>query len=50
MIRGNSESWVFAEGNYQGPGNITQGWLQESNLGVYDNESRAITASKAMDL
>jgi hypothetical protein len=50
VIRGNSESWVFVEGNYQGPGNINQGWLHESTLGIYDNESRAITASKTMNL
>jgi hypothetical protein len=49
-IRGNSAFWVLAEGNYQGPGNVTQGWLQETTVDIYDNESRAMTASKAMNL
>jgi len=46
----NSVSWVLAEGNYGGPGPVSRGWLQESVLNVFDNESRAITASKAMTL
>ena len=56
IIRGKPESWVLAEGNYQGStgtrgaGASSQGWLQESTLDVYDNESRAKTASKAMNL
>ena len=37
--RTNPESWVFAEG----------GWLVEAALDIYDNESRANTASKAMN-
>jgi hypothetical protein len=36
------ESWVLAEGN------SIQGWLQETTVNIFDNESRAITASKAM--
>jgi len=48
--RGNSESWVLAEGNYQGQGIVSQGWLPETTLDVFDNESRAITASNAMNL
>ena len=54
--RSNPESWVLAEGNYQGalnaPGAVapSQGWLQETTVEIYDNESRANTASKAMNL
>ena len=47
--QGNNESWVLAEGNYQGT-NSTQGWLQESVLDIFDNEERANTASKTMGL
>ena len=48
--RGTAESWVLVEGNYQSPGhrieaNISRGWLPETNLEIYDNESRANTAS-----
>jgi len=57
LIKGtNSESWVLVEGNYlsstgtQNPGTIMPGWLQETTVEVYDNESRAITASKNMNL
>jgi hypothetical protein len=50
IIRGNSESWVLAEGNYLEPGAAIRGWLQETTVEIYDNESRAITASKAMSL
>jgi len=51
----NGESWVLVEGNYspssgsQGPG-PSQGWLQETTLEIYENESQAVTASKAMNL
>ena len=53
--RGNSESWVLAEGNYQsvpsdGHGTSSQGWLQEATLEIYENESRANTASRVMRL
>ncbi|MCL2130488.1 MAG: hypothetical protein FWH35_09060 [Treponema sp.] len=47
-IRENPEPWVLAEGNYSGPGSPSQGWLQESSVDIYDNESRAVTASKAI--
>jgi hypothetical protein len=50
ITRGNAESWVLAEGNYSEPGNSTQGWLREATVEIYDNESRAMTASKAMSL
>ena len=46
--RGLSELWVLAEGNYQVPGNISRGWLQEASLEVYDSERRANTASRRM--
>ena len=39
-----SETWVLAEGG------TSQGWIQESSLEVYDNESRAKTASEAMNI
>jgi len=52
--RVSGESWVLVEGNYspssgsQGPA-LSRGWLQETMLEIYDNESRADTASKAMN-
>ena len=46
--RGNSELWVLAEGNYQGAGNISRGWLEEAALVIYDSERRANTASKSL--
>ena len=46
--RGNSEIWVLAESNYQGTGPYASGWLLETALDVYENESRANTASKVM--
>jgi len=46
--RKSSESWILAEGNYQGNGAVSRGWLQETTVDVFDNESQAITASKAM--
>jgi len=48
--RVNSESWVLTEGNFRGPGAVSRGWLQEAAVDIFDNESRAITASKAMIL
>lgn len=54
--RTNSESWIFAEGNYQTNSNtpgstaVTRGWLQESTVDIFDNESQANTASKALTL
>ena len=47
--RGNFETWVFVEGNYQGPGSIIGGWLQEAVMEIYDNESRANTASRLIN-
>ena len=47
----NQESWVLAQAlNAAGSGASAQGWLQETTLEIYDNESRANTASKAMNL
>ena len=47
--RGSFESWVLTEGNYRLPGTPSRGWLQEAALEIYDRESRANTASKAMN-
>ena len=44
-----TELWVLAEGNYDGQGNVTSGWLEETTVEIYDSESRAKTASKAMN-
>lgn len=38
---GTPESWVLVEGNFQG-------WLTESVLDIYDNESQAKTAAESM--
>ena len=46
--RGNAELWVLVEGNYQSPGSISRGWLQEAIMEIYDSESRANTASRAI--
>ena len=46
---GGSESWVFAEGNYEGD-SLSRGWLQETSLVIYDNESQARTASRLISL
>ena len=46
----NSESWILVEGNYQGSGAASVGWLYEDNVDVYDNESQAVTASKTMSI
>jgi hypothetical protein len=45
---GKIESWVLGESNYQASGTVSRGWLQESSLLIFDNESQAITASKTM--
>jgi len=45
---GKIESWVLGESNYQASGAVSRGWLQESALLIFDNESQAITASKTM--
>jgi hypothetical protein len=47
--QGNVEIWVLIESDYQGSldGKI-QGWLRESSVEIYDNESRAFTASENM--
>jgi len=45
---GKIESWVLGESNYQASGAVSRGWLQESSLLIFDNESQAITASKTM--
>ena len=47
--KGSTESWVLAEGNYEGSAAPSRGWLQENAVDVYDNESMAKTASKAMN-
>ncbi|QQO11401.1 hypothetical protein JFL75_14090 [Breznakiella homolactica] len=36
---GDSEPWVLIEGSYNG-------WLQEANIQIYDNESQAKTAAE----
>jgi hypothetical protein len=46
--RNSSELWVLAEGNYEGPGSISRGWLEEAVLDIYDSERRANTASRSM--
>ena len=48
VSRGSEETWVFVEGNYQGQGSVSSGWLQETALVIYDSESRANTASRTM--
>ena len=47
-VKGNMESWVLGESNYQSSGAASRGWLQESALLIFDNEGQAITASKTM--
>ena len=46
--RGSSELWVYAVGNYRQPSESLRGWLRESTLIIFDNESRALTASRSM--
>jgi len=48
VSRGGEETWVFVEGNYQGSGSASSGWLPETALVIYDSESRANTASRTM--
>ena len=48
ITQGNSVSWVLAEGNYQPPAVPPRGWLQEVTVEIFDRESRANTASRAM--
>lgn len=43
--RQSQESWVLTEENDRS-GAAQQGWLQETALDIYDNESKANTASK----
>jgi hypothetical protein len=38
---GKAESWVLVEGD-------SRGWLRESLIDIYDNESQAVTASESM--
>jgi hypothetical protein len=45
---GSEETWVFVEGNYQGPGSVSSGWLPDTALLIYDSESRANTASRTL--
>ena len=47
--RGNSVSWVLAESNYRSPGAVSSGWLEESDLVIYENENQANTASKTLN-
>ena len=44
--RPSSESWILAEANYRNPGSGSTGWLKETNVDIYDSESRALNASK----
>ena len=46
--RGGSESWVLAEGNYQGAGSVSRGWLQEATLEIFESERQANTASRSI--
>ena len=48
IVQGNSQSWVLAEENYLPPDTPSSGWLQESAVEIFDRESRANTASRAM--
>jgi hypothetical protein len=48
VSRGVEETWVFVEGNYQGSGSVSSGWLPETALLIYDSESRANTASRTL--
>jgi len=45
---GNPQSWVFAQTSAEPPAAPFSGWLLESNLQVFDRESRALTASRAI--
>ena len=48
IIQGNYQSWVLAEESYQPPAAPSRGWLQEATMEIFDRESRAGTASRAM--
>jgi hypothetical protein len=49
--QGNVEIWVLVDAEYSGtPDGKIQGWLMENTLNVFDTESRALTASEAMNL
>jgi hypothetical protein len=44
-----AEVWILAEAGYSGgAGGKIEGWLPEDSAEIYDNESRAFTASEAM--
>ncbi|MCL2382051.1 MAG: hypothetical protein FWC64_10780 [Treponema sp.] len=45
---GSSESWVLAEENFRPPEVPSRGWLPETVVEIFDRESRANTASRAM--
>ena len=50
-VRGKSEIWVLVDAESLGnPEEKIQGWLMESSINVYDNESRALTAAEVMTL
>ena len=46
IIRGSSVTWILAE--YHGAGSVSSGWLEESLVEIFDNESRANTAARNM--
>jgi hypothetical protein len=49
--QGNVEIWVLVDAEYSGtPEGKIQGWLMENTINVFDTESRALTASEAMNL
>jgi len=48
VIQGDPESWVLAEEQYQPPAAPSRGWLREATVEIFDRESRANTASRAM--
>jgi hypothetical protein len=50
LNRGSPESWILAEGNYQGEGSAARGWIEEAGVEIYGSEPQANTASKATDL
>jgi len=45
---GNSVSWVLAEENDPSLESPSRGWLQEATVEIFDRESRASTAARAM--
>ena len=47
LNRGTSEFWVLAEANFEGE-EASVGWLNEALLEVFNSESRARTASRAL--